>query len=158
MRIDGPTAIGAAYAEADFFDAGGLPTDDPAEAAYIEITEYAGDGTALRRTYMGGMPGEGEPEQGATNQDITVEDQDTLKGKTWDIYAVVDGIWTKATTLPLLLRALDVQDSAVAQQRAAVCSFLELPAWEAAPDGLKTAVYAWLRALGPSERIANPGG
>jgi hypothetical protein len=68
--------------------------------------------------------------------------EDWLRSRTWDMYRV----GTLITTIDDLLWALipDVPDSTLDDQKLAVQHFMTLPAWEAAPDELVSAVADFL--------------
>jgi hypothetical protein len=85
--------------------------------------------------------------------DTWQRNEDWLRTRTWDFPGVGD--------LPALLAMLGVEGRDPAPQRAALAHFMGLPAWEAAPEGVRsaaaafmaggTAAAAWRSALHPRD-------
>lgn len=115
---------------------------EPADAVWGEITVYDDEGVPLERTYMESTT----PADYPRDEPISIENQDLLKRGTWDIWAVDDGIWTLAETLPQLFQALDLTALPTQERRERVGRFIALPAWDPAPEALKRETYAWLEA------------
>jgi hypothetical protein len=70
----------------------------------------------------------------------TLENEDWLKSRTWDLYRGSELV----TTTDNLLWALSVQDEPEDQQIAAIRHFMTLPAWLAAPAELVKSVAEFL--------------
>lgn len=150
----GPTPSGGVRSEAAFTARDGSPVepDDP-QAHAVEIHEVGEDGTVLARHY-GLLKGVGGyPQQSVEVEDD--EDADQTKA-TWDLWWV-DGanVYHPVETLDQLLRSLgwDAQD--LQHQRQLVATMLPLPSWQAAPEGLKAEVSAWL-VRGRPEAVPEP--
>lgn len=139
--------------EAIWFDENGDPCESN-RAVTGEITEFDDDGVSLRRTYVDRRD---DVAQLDGEVDYDVDSADVLKYGTWDLYAVVDGEWTLATTLGDLFLALGLQDADLATRRHQIGDFIGLPAWSPAPQQLKDETYAWLEATRPqrSPQIPN---
>lgn len=75
--------------------------------------------------------------------DLSIENEDWLRARTWDLYRGKHLV----TTLADLYWQLDVQRATPDEQHGALVSFVALPAWRAAPAELKAEVEAVLRAL-----------
>lgn len=148
-RLEGPTAIGAAYAEALWMDDTGAEVSKDA-ATRAEITEFDEDGTELLRTYVGSEKAHTAPWDqqvlfGA--EELNIESQDAIKEGTWDLWVVRDGVWLRhVRTRAELLEALELATKPQAEQREALGQFATLPAWVPAPPELKLEVYAWLES------------
>lgn len=129
-----------------WFGPGGTPLPDAAGAASCEIVEYV-DGVSVRRTYadLDAAPVEVD----VAVPDFVRESEDWTKG-TWDLFGDHDdGMYREIDTRTVLFRSLGWDTMSIGEQRSAVCAFLELPVWEAAPAKLQGEVYEWLRATAP---------
>lgn len=133
-----PTAI--------WFDENGQPCA-PQDAVTGEITEFDDEGVELKRTYIDRRSGAAQVDG---EVDYDVEDADTLKFGTWDLYAVVDGVWDRVETLPQLFIALRLDELPLADRRQRIGDFIGLPAWSPAPQALKDETYAWLVSTRPA--------
>lgn len=141
-RTEGPTPAGGAYAIVTWRDGDGQECES-ADAVGAEIVEYADDDSELIRTYMEDptpapfdtRPAEGHP--------FGVEAQDSPE---WDVWHIENGQWLHLTqNLAELQGALQsLQVDTDAELFDALSTLLGLPAWQGAPEALKTDVYAWM--------------
>ena len=70
----------------------------------------------------------------------TIDNEDWPKYSTWDLYRGS----TLITTVEDLLWALQLSNAPLADQKAELIKFLELPAWMPAPEQLKREVNSFL--------------
>lgn len=121
----------------------GVEIDDPAQADYMEITEYAEDGTVIMRTYAGTIvdgpeqdfSGLAEVDQDEYNDPVNA---DAMK-RSWDLYGQD---YKLVTTLAGLLEALGL--TADRHGWETVANITALPVWDVAPKELKAEVDTWL--------------
>lgn len=103
-----------------------------------ELEELDMDGGVWRRHYL--QQDEAELDN-AEAHDVANSDVKL----TWDLWAFEPpGLVVPTDTVERLLNALGQAARPLAEQRAAVCHLLELPAWEVAPPALVELVYDWL--------------
>lgn len=122
----------------------------PDGAVGVEIQEYDDQGVPTFRTY-GDVVDPPRMDLSSDPADDAVVDPDVtdaIKAGTWDLW--VPG-WAKPVdTVPELIVALGVDGLAVPDQRPHVAAFMELPAWQAAPPALASAVREWLEQTRPA--------
>lgn len=137
--------------EERWFDADGNPLPSANGAASVEVHELV-DGVPFRRTYatLNGPVPQGTPVDAL---DFLSDNEDQAKGS-WDLYDSADGVLFPVETRGQLFRWLNIHDRDRATQVAHLCSFLELPVWDAAPEKLQGEVYGWLRSMTSGEAEA----
>lgn len=129
-----------------WFDEDGEPLDGPEFAATGEIHAVDEDGVETR-TYVdlhGASPDDVDSPAVASADYLGPENQDALKGGTWDVW--MPDYARTVESRDELLGAFGWLSLTPAQQRSQVCHLMELPIWDAAPKVLKDEVYAWLEA------------
>jgi hypothetical protein len=154
MRIaPGPTPNGGDHSVASFFRADGTPTDDPAEAATGEVTEYAA-GVQVARHYLEkpadpAVPAYTDPGYVAQEGDF----EDALTHHTWDVWYSdpATGEYRLVQTRDQLLTATGMVMWPEADQRHYLAQMTASPVWAAAPQPLKDEVRAYLIASRPQK-------